>query len=118
MTSPRRKSVYNMIAEPFPQLWLLGQGRLSVCLQGSGHGGVWVNVDQFHQQGTDGAPLVSWHPCERLAPHIRKSVPQSGVSISSKAMGTLLCVTILCVFNFFYPGWWESCLGRKADMTP
>lgn len=44
-------------------------------------------MNQFHQQETDGAPLVSWQPCERLAPHIRKSVPQTGVSISSKAMG-------------------------------
>lgn len=47
-----------------------------------------------------GFPLSQ--PCERLAPHIRKIVPQSGVSISSKAMGALIPhMTIFCVFNFF-----------------
>lgn len=35
----------------FPQRQLPGQGGLSVCLHGSGHGEPWVNMGQYHQQG-------------------------------------------------------------------
>lgn len=115
-----------MSAEPFPHLWLPGQGRLSVFLHRSGPREFWVNVGRYHQQGHWWGSPVSWQrqPCKRLAPHIRNCVPQPGVSISSKAMRALILRMTIFVYLFFFfilgggrVAWGEKQIWRHKEKS-